>query len=92
VVAHVSAHAPPADEYRATFFADKAMIHQRAQGIDSVLEIAVSPEDDVEVRRLSLTNRSPHLREIEFTSYVEWCWLPRRRSRPPGVRQAVSRD
>ena len=36
-----------------------------------VLEIAVSPEDDVEVRRLSLTNRSPHLREIEITSYVE---------------------
>ncbi|HYM82096.1 MAG TPA: glucoamylase family protein [Candidatus Limnocylindria bacterium] len=60
-----------ADEYRTTFFAEKAVIQQRAEEIDTLLEIAVSPEDDVEVRRLSLTNRSPHLREIEITSYVE---------------------
>src|SRR5207249_5947307 len=33
--------------------------------------IAVSPEDDVEVRRLSLTNRSDRPREIEVTSYAE---------------------
>jgi cyclic beta-1,2-glucan synthetase len=35
------------------------------------LEIAVSPEDDAEVRRISLTNRSDRPREIELTSYVE---------------------
>src|SRR5207244_7427410 len=31
---------------------------------------AVSPEDDVEVRRLGLTNRSDRPREIEVTSYA----------------------
>ena len=36
-----------------------------------MLEIAVSPEDDVEVRRLTLTNRSDRPREIEVTSYAE---------------------
>ena len=64
------------DEYRTNFFADKAIIQHRGEEIDSSLEIAVSPEDDVEVRRLSLTNRSPHQREIEITSYVEVALAP----------------
>ena len=59
------------DDYRSTFLADKTVIQQRAEQIDTRLEIAVSPEDDVEVRWLSLTNRSEHVREIEITSYVE---------------------
>jgi cyclic beta-1,2-glucan synthetase len=59
------------DEYRTTLFADKAVVRHRSEEIDSLLEIAVSTEDDVEVRRLSLTNRSAHQREIEITSYVE---------------------
>ena len=40
----------------------------------------MSAEDDVEVRRLSLTNRSPYLREIEVTSYVEIVLAPRPRT------------
>ena len=48
----------------------------RAEEIDTQLEIAVSPEDDVEVRRLSITNRSSRLREIEITSYVEVALAP----------------
>ena len=63
-------------EYRTTFFADKVVVQQRAEEIDTLLEIAVSSEDDVEVRRLSLTNRSPHMREIEITSYVEVALVP----------------
>ncbi len=35
------------------------------------LEITVSSEDDVEVRRLTITNRGSQTREIEVTSYVE---------------------
>jgi cyclic beta-1,2-glucan synthetase len=58
-------------DYRTTFYADKVTVAQRAEEIDTLLEIAVSTEDDVEVRRLSLTNRSDHLREIEVTSYIE---------------------
>ncbi|HEX5029980.1 MAG TPA: glucoamylase family protein [Candidatus Eisenbacteria bacterium] len=64
------------DSYRTTFLADKVTIAQRSQEIDTLLEIAVSTEDDVEVRRLSLTNRSTHLREIEVTSYVEVALAP----------------
>ncbi len=64
------------DSYRTTFLADKVLIRQRVEDIDMLLEIAVSPEDDVEVRRLSLTNRSPYMRELEVTSYVEVALAP----------------
>src|SRR5262249_40342120 len=39
--------------------------------IASTLEVGVSAEDDIEVRRLSLRNRGVTLREIEITSYVD---------------------
>jgi cyclic beta-1,2-glucan synthetase len=64
------------DGYRTTFHPDKVVVRYRGEEIDSQLEIAVSTEDDVEVRRLSLTNRSPHQREIEITSYVEVALAP----------------
>jgi cellobiose phosphorylase len=34
-------------------------------------EISVSPEDDVELRRITITNRSPVTRMLEVTSYAE---------------------
>jgi len=64
------------DGYRTNFHPDKVVVRHRGEDIDSVLEIAVSTEDDVEVRRLSLTNRSPHQREIEITSYVDVVLAP----------------
>ena len=64
------------DGYRTTFFADKATIRHRGEDIESLLEIAVSTEDDVEVRRLSLTNLSPYQREIEVTSFAEVALWP----------------
>ncbi|HEX7706028.1 MAG TPA: glucoamylase family protein, partial [Thermoanaerobaculia bacterium] len=57
--------------YTAEFFADKAVFERRDHEIDLRLEIAVSSEDDAEVRRIALTNRSERTREIEVTSYVE---------------------
>ncbi|MGZ5472813.1 MAG: GH36-type glycosyl hydrolase domain-containing protein [Thermoanaerobaculia bacterium] len=57
--------------YRAEFFADKAVFERRDHEIALRLEIAVSSEDDAEVRRIALTNRSERTREIEVTSYVE---------------------
>ncbi len=38
---------------------------------ETQLQVTVSPEDDVEVRRLSITNRGDRPREIEVTSYAE---------------------
>ena len=39
--------------------------------IDTHVEIAVSPEDDIELRRVTLTNRGAARRTIELTSYGE---------------------
>jgi cyclic beta-1,2-glucan glucanotransferase len=59
------------EDYVARFLLEKASFHRRDHEIDTLLEIAVSPEDDVEVRRLTLTNRGDRPREIEVTSYAE---------------------
>ncbi|HEY6103109.1 MAG TPA: glucoamylase family protein [bacterium] len=64
------------DEYLVTFLPDRATYRRRDEEIDSHLEIAVSPEDDVEVRRLSVTNSGDRTREIEVTSYVELALAP----------------
>jgi cyclic beta-1,2-glucan synthetase len=68
--------AKEAEEYRITFLPEKAIFQRKDEGIETLLEIAVSPEDDVEVRRLSLTNRSDRSREIEITSYAELALAP----------------
>jgi len=59
------------DHYLVELLAEKATFERLDFGITTRLEIAVSPEDDAEVRRVSLTNRSDSPREIELTSYVE---------------------
>ncbi len=59
------------EEYLVTFLPERAVFRRRDDEIETHLEIAVSPEDDMEVRRLSLTNRSDRPREIEVTSYAE---------------------
>ena len=45
-------------------------------GILTHTEIIVSPEDNAEVRRVSLTNQSSRVREIELTSYAEVVLAP----------------
>jgi cyclic beta-1,2-glucan synthetase len=56
--------------------AEKAVFFRRNDEIETHLEVAVSAEDDVEVRRLSVTNRSDRPREIEVTSYAEIVLAP----------------
>jgi cyclic beta-1,2-glucan synthetase len=60
-----------ADRFETTFDLDKITFHRRDADIETQLEITVSSEDDVEVRRLTITNRSGQTREIEVTSYAE---------------------
>ncbi len=57
--------------YLVTFLAEKATFSCRRDGIATLLDVAVSTEDDVEVRRLAVTNHSDRPREIEITSYAE---------------------
>ncbi|HEX2458229.1 MAG TPA: glucoamylase family protein [Vicinamibacterales bacterium] len=59
------------DEYEAIFDLDKATFRRRDGDFETQLQVTVSPEDDVEVRRLSITNRGDRPREVEVTSYAE---------------------
>ncbi|HWQ19322.1 MAG TPA: glucoamylase family protein, partial [Methanotrichaceae archaeon] len=60
-----------AETYQAIFQGSKAEFRSRISGIDACTEVVVSPEDDVELRSISLTNRSSIRRRIELTSYAE---------------------
>ncbi len=57
--------------YQAIFTQARAEFRQRHLDIEVHSEISVSPEDDVELRRVSLTNHSDKQRTIELTSYAE---------------------
>jgi cyclic beta-1,2-glucan synthetase len=59
------------EEYLVTFRAERAVFRRLDEDIATQLDIAVSTEDDVEVRRLTVTNRSDRARELEVTSYAE---------------------
>lgn len=79
-----SAHQPvakPAAQYEAVFTAEKAEFRKRDQGIESIMEIAVSPEDNAEVRRITLINRTSRVRRIEVTTYCELALAPHRADR-----------
>lgn len=60
-----------ADSYQVRFSQDKAEFLRSDDGIDTRTEIVVSPEDDVEIRRVTLTNHSNMAASIELTSYFE---------------------
>ena len=59
------------DSYEAAFFEDRAQITRRDGPILTSTEILVSPEDDAEVRRVTVTNEGNRTREIELTTYAE---------------------
>jgi cyclic beta-1,2-glucan synthetase len=59
------------DSYEVTFSEDRSEIVRRDGTMTTVMEMIVSPEDDAEVRRITLTNRSLRERDIEITSYAE---------------------
>jgi cyclic beta-1,2-glucan synthetase len=64
------------NNYEAVFSQSRTEFRQRQAGFDMHTEICVSPEDDVEVRRITLTNRRSTRREIELTSYAEVVLAP----------------
>jgi cyclic beta-1,2-glucan synthetase len=64
------------EDYLVSFLAEKATFSRRDDDIATQLDIAVSTEDDVEVRRLALTNHSDRAREIEVTSFAEIVLTP----------------
>ncbi|HTD94870.1 MAG TPA: glucoamylase family protein, partial [Chitinophagaceae bacterium] len=59
------------DNYEAVFSQGRAEFRRRDVSLETHTEIVVSPEDDIELRRVHLTNRSRKKRTIEITSYTE---------------------
>jgi cyclic beta-1,2-glucan synthetase len=57
--------------YDVFFAEDRAEIVRSDGAIATRLDVIVSPEDDAELRRVSLTNQGTVTREIEVTSYAE---------------------
>jgi cyclic beta-1,2-glucan synthetase len=64
------------DHYEAIFAEDRVEIQRRDGAISTTLEVIVSPEDDAEVRRVSIANTGTRTREIELTSYAEIVLTP----------------
>ncbi|MES2470484.1 MAG: glucoamylase family protein [Verrucomicrobiota bacterium] len=57
--------------YEAIFSQARAEFRHRQAGFQVHTEISVSPEDDVELRRITITNHSHTTRTIELTTYAE---------------------
>ncbi|MCE5265265.1 MAG: cyclic beta 1-2 glucan synthetase [Deltaproteobacteria bacterium] len=64
------------DRYEAIFSEGRAEFRRRDHGFDTHTEIAVSPEDDIELRRVTITNNSGRRRTIDVTSYAEVVLAP----------------
>lgn len=65
-----------AEAYDVVYSEDRAKIIQRHRSLSIALEIMVSPEDDAELRRLTVKNLASHDREIDVTSYAEVALAP----------------
>ncbi|GDY12072.1 glycosyl transferase [Planctomycetota bacterium] len=57
--------------YEAVFSQGRAEFRRRDGDLSTHTEIAISPEDDVELRRLHLANHGEDDRRLELTTYVE---------------------
>jgi len=64
------------NRYKVVFSQDKVLISRTDGDIDTNTEIIVSPEDNAEVRRMTLTNHSQQPKVLEVTSYLEVVLTP----------------
>jgi cyclic beta-1,2-glucan synthetase len=59
------------DSYEVAFFEDRAEYTRKDGSAVTALEVLISPDEDAEVRRVSITNGGTGTLEIELTSYCE---------------------
>jgi cyclic beta-1,2-glucan synthetase len=64
------------DFYEAVFSEGRAEFRRSDNGIELHTEIVVSPEDDIELRRTTIINKSNLVRTIEVTSFAEVVMAP----------------
>lgn len=63
-------------KYEVIFSEGRAEFRRSDKGLDLYTEIVVSPEDDIEMRRTRITNKSDRRRSIDITSYAEVVMAP----------------
>ncbi len=61
------------EAYQVSFYEDRAEFIRRDGALTTTLDVVVSPEDDAEIRRVSITNLGTRARDIQVTSYSEIC-------------------
>ena len=59
------------ESYEAVFSEGRAEFRRRDFSLETYTEIVVSPEDDIELKRVQITNRSRKKMMLEITSYAE---------------------
>jgi cyclic beta-1,2-glucan synthetase len=64
------------ERYEAVFSEGRAEFRRSDHGIELHTEIVVSPEDDIELRRIRIANKSGRVRRIELTGYAEVVLAP----------------
>lgn len=64
------------ERYEAVFAEGRAEFRRSDHGIELHTEIVVSPEDDIELRRTRIANKSGSVRRIEVTGYAEVVLAP----------------
>jgi cyclic beta-1,2-glucan synthetase len=64
------------EKYEVAYSQGRVDFYISQNEIDVHTEIVVSPEDDIEMRRLHVTNNSGILKTLEFTSYAEVVLAP----------------
>ena len=65
-----------AKKYEAIFTQSRVEFRRVDEQIETHTQISVSPEDDIELRRVTFTNRSETARTLEVTSYAEVVLAP----------------
>ncbi|MEP7313155.1 MAG: glucoamylase family protein, partial [Pseudomonadota bacterium] len=66
------------DDYEVVFREERVTLSRRDGTLSTVLDIAVSTEDDCELRRVTLRNDGGRVRNLEITSYAEIVLAPQR--------------
>lgn len=66
----------PSKNIEAAFSEGRAEFRCRYDDLDAYTEVVVSSEDDIELRRITITNRARRRREIDVTSYAEVVMAP----------------
>lgn len=64
------------EHYSSSFKSNKVEFRRLDHGIETAMELVISPDDDAEIRFLTFHNKSKRRRELEVTSYQELVLAP----------------